>query len=139
MAALMDVISSMIFGSTLFMIILTSNQIASETQATYNGDMLVQELLTNTAQLVEGEFRNMGFNVPQSLPAIKRADSTAISFLCDIDRNGTIDTVKYTLGEASELSGTPNELDRLLKRQINGGVVLSVGAVTIFRLAYLTR
>jgi hypothetical protein len=139
MAAFLDVISSMIFGATLFMIILTSNEIATETQTTYNGDMLVQEMLTNTAQLLEGEFRNMGFNVPQSLPSITRADSTAISYLSDIDRDGTIDTVKYSLGNINELDATPNEIDRLLKRQLNNEPVFSVGAVTVFRLAYLTR
>jgi hypothetical protein len=138
MAALMDVISSMIFGSTLFMIILTSNDIATETQATYNGDMMVQEMLTGTAQLIEGEFRNMGYNVPQTVASITHADSTGISFLLDLDRNGTIDTVKYTLGDTTELSGTPNELDRFLKRQVNGGTVLKVGVVTVFHLTYLT-
>jgi hypothetical protein len=138
MAALMDVISSMIFGSTLFMIILTSNDIATETQATYNGDMMVQEMLTGTAQLIEGEFRNMGYNVPQTVASITHADSTGISFLLDLDRNGTIDTVKYTLGDITELSGTPNELDRFLKRQVNGGTVLKVGVVTVFHLTYLT-
>lgn len=139
MAAILDVISSMLFGGTLFMIILTSNEIATETQATYNGDMFVQELLTNTAQLVEGEFRNMGFNVPQVLPSITRADSTAISFLTDLDRDGTIDTVKYTLGNITELPETPNELDCLLKRQVNNDPVMSVGAVTVFHLSYLTK
>lgn len=139
MTALIDVISSMIFGGTLFLIILTANDVAYETQSTHNGDMLVQELLTNTAQLVEGEFRNMGYGVPEREPSIRYADQTAVSFLTDVDRDGTVDTVKYSLGDILELADTENELDRFLKRQVNNGPVMNVGAVTVFRLAYLTR
>jgi len=49
MSALLDIIGSLLFGGTILMIILTANEIAAETQATHSGDMLVQELLTNTA------------------------------------------------------------------------------------------
>jgi hypothetical protein len=139
MTAIIDIIASMIFGGTLFLIILTANDVAYETQSTHNGDMLVQELLTNTAQLVEGEFRNMGYGVPERESTIRYAAQTAVSFLCDVDRDGIVDTVKYWLGDTLELADTENELDRFLKRQINGGPVLNVGAVTVFRLAYLTR
>ena len=139
MSALFDVIASMLFGGTLFMIVLTANDIATENQSTYNGDMLVQEMLTSTAQLVEGEFRNMGFGVPEHQRTITYADSTAISFLCDLNRDGNIDTLKYTLGGTDELLDTQNEMDRFLKRKVNTGQIMSVGAVTTFKLRYHTR
>jgi hypothetical protein len=139
MAALLDVIASILFGGTLMMIILTANDIAAESQATHSGDMLVQELLTNTAQLVEGELRNMGFGVPEGEATVLRAEESRIHFLADIDRDGVVDTMKYSLGDTTEMRDTQNELDRPLKRQINGGAVLSVGSVTTFRLRYLTR
>ncbi len=139
MTALIDVISSMIFGGTMFLIILTANDVAYETQSTHNGDMLVQELLTHTAQLVEGEFRNMGYGVPERDYSIRFAAQTAVAFLYDVDRDGTVDTVKYWLGDIAELVDTENELDRFLKRQVNNGPVMNVGAVTVFRLLYLTR
>jgi hypothetical protein len=139
MSALLDIIGSLLFGSTILMIILTANDIAAETQATHSGDMLVQELLTNTAQLVEGELRNMGFGVPEREQTIMRAEESRIHFLCDIDRNGTVDTIKYSVGDTTELADTQNELDRMLKRQINGEATMNVGAVTTFRLRYMTR
>jgi len=139
MSALLDIIGSLLFGGTILMIILTANEIAAETQATHSGDMLVQELLTNTAQLVEGELRNMGFGVPEREQTIMRAEESRIHFLSDIDRNGVVDTVKYSVGDTTELADTQNEIDRLLKRQINGEINMSVGAVTVFRLRYLTR
>jgi hypothetical protein len=139
MSVLLDIIGSLLFGGTILMIILTANDIAAETQATHSGDMLVQELLTNTAQLVEGELRNMGFGVPEREQTIMRAEESRIHFLCDIDRNGVIDTVKYSVGDTTELAETQNEIDRLLKRQVNNQTTMNVGAVTTFRLRYMTR
>jgi hypothetical protein len=139
MSALFDVIASMLFGGTLFMIVLSANDIAAENQSTYNGDMMVQEMLTSTAQLVEGEFRNMGFGVPDNQRTITFADSTSINFLSDLNRDGNIDTLKYSLGGTDELLDTQNEMDRFLKRKVNGGQTMNVGAVTTFRLKYQTR
>jgi hypothetical protein len=138
MSALFDVIASMLFGGTLFMIVLSANDIAAENQSTYNGDMMVQEMLTCTAQLVEGEFRNMGFGVPENQRTITLADSTSINFLSDLNRDGNIDTIKYSLGGTDELLDTQNEMDRFLKRKVNGGQMMNVGAVTTFKLQYRT-
>jgi hypothetical protein len=138
MSALFDVIASMLFGGTLFMIVLSANDIAAENQSTYNGDMMVQEMLTSTAQLVEGEFRNMGFGVPDNQRTITLADSTSINFLSDLNRDGNIDTIKYSLGSTDELLDTQNEMDRFLKRKVNNGTIMNVGAVTTFKLQYLT-
>ena len=140
MAAIIDVIASMIFGGTLFLIVLSANGIATETQATYHGDMLVQEVLTGTAQMLEGELRNMGFGIPENERTITRADSTSISFLMDMGRDGGVpDTITYSLGTVGELSDTQNELDRFLKRKVNTDPVLNVGTVTTFSLKYFTR
>jgi hypothetical protein len=140
MATIIDIVTSMIFGGTLFMIVLNANGIATETQTVYHGDMLVQEVLTGTAQMLEGELRNMGFGVPENEKTITFADSTGINFLVDLGRDGGVpDTVKYSIGPVSELSDTPNELDRFLKRKVNNEPVLQVGAVTTFRLRYYTH
>ena len=140
MAAIIDVVASMIFGGTLFIIVLSANGIATENQATYHGDMLVQEFLTGTAQMLEGELRNMGFGIPENERTITRADSTTISFLMDMGRDGGVpDTLTYSLGPISELNDTQNELDRFLKRKVNTEPLLNVGAVTTFALKYFTR
>jgi hypothetical protein len=139
MASIIDIIASMLFGSMLFMIVLTSNEIASETQTVYSGDMLVQEMLTSTVQLMEGEFRNMGYGIPTHERTILTADTSQIKFLTDIDRVGAVDTVTYSLGSASELNETQNELDRFLYRKVNTTAAMRVGVVTVFRLLYYTQ
>ncbi len=139
MSSMLDIVFSMVLGSVLLLIVINANNIAGESWSVYNGNMLVQEILIGTAQLVEGEFRNMGFGVPSDVPVIRLADSTRIKFLSDIDRNGTIDTVYYFEGDTAELSTTENEMDRFLHRQVNNGPVQSVGTVTRFTLSYISH
>ena len=140
MAAIMDILVSFVIGGTLLLIILTANDIAAENNAVYNGDELVQEMLVSTAQVLEGELRNMGFGVAETVATIIRADSTTIWFLCDLGRDGPpVDVVKYYTGPTSELNHTQNPNDRLLHRQVNGGTVSAIGTVTMFNLSFITQ
>ncbi len=139
MQLLLDYIGSVIIGAALLMIVLNANEMVSETQSVYNGDMLVQEMLVQTAHLLEGEFRNMGLGVPEESNSILNADTSSMRFLYDIDRNGTPDTIQYFAGKPEEMLGTQNELDRPLYRKVNSGARHAVGVVTVFHLRYLTR
>jgi hypothetical protein len=96
-------------------------------------------MLTGTVQMVEGELRNIGFGLPSYQPSIKLADSTSMTFLSDTDRDGTVDTVRYSIGLTNELASTPNELDCFLKRSLNNQPVEKIGVVTVFKLRYFTQ
>lgn len=139
MHSLVDLLGSMILGGALLGIILNANDIAAENQSMYNGDMLVQEMLVQTAHLIEGEFRNMGLGVLENEKTILYADTSAIAFLYDIDRNGTPDTIRYYTGGVDELPGTQNDLDRPLHRRVNGNPRASIGVVTVFHLRYIDQ
>ena len=139
MNSLLDIVFAMILGTALLLIIINANNLAGESWSIYNGNMLVQEILIGTAQLVESEFRNMGFNVPDNEIVVIQADSNQIRFRYDVDKDGVVDTVHYWEGDTSELSPTENEMDRLLHRRVNSGAVQSVGTVTRFTLEYLTQ
>jgi len=135
----MDYVNAVLIGGMLMLNVLSANEVATETHSTFNGDVLVQEMLITTAQFVEGEFRNIGFGVPELERVVLSADSSALSFLIDLDRDGgTLDTVRYWLGSVDELSKTMNPNDRYLRRRVNGGAPSSPGVVTQFRLRYLT-
>jgi hypothetical protein len=139
MGTVIDLLASTLFGGVLLIIILNANEIAAENHSKYNGDQLVQEMLVSTARLIEGEFRNMGYGVPDTITTVRNADTSRISFLCDLGRDGGyLDTVKYRLGPTSELLSTKNELDRYLYRSVNTADPLKVGVVTIFQLHYMT-
>jgi hypothetical protein len=139
MQSFFDYLSSIVLGGAMLGIILNANDIAAENQSLYNGDMLVQEMLVQTAHLLEGEFRNMGVGVSENEKTILLADTSSIVFLYDISRNGIVDTIRYVTGQTSDLPGTQNELDRPLFRRVNSNQNATVGVVTVFRLRYLDR
>jgi hypothetical protein len=139
MQYVLDYLAAAILGSVLLLIMVTATDTAAESHSLYNGDALVQEMLVQTAALLEGELRNMGVGVPENAKTVLWADTTKIRFLYDINRVGTPDTVEYSLGATSEMLGTPNELDRPLYRRVNSGTRLVVGAVTAFGFRYLTK
>ena len=98
MSVILDVIISMIMGGMLLLNILRAQDIVAENTSEYQGDVLVQEMLITQVQYIEGEFRNMGYGVPPGKQTILAADTSSITFLTDLDRDGTLDTLTYSLG-----------------------------------------
>lgn len=139
MATLLDIIMAMFIGSILLLSIFNANFLMYEHSTVLSGDVLVQELLIQTAQIVEGEFRNMGVGVEEERATVLMALDTAIVFLSDVDRNGTPDTIRYFLGPTSALSQTQNSMDRFLHRKLNNNPTQSIGIVTQFRLRYFSQ
>ncbi len=140
MSDILDYISSILMGGMLTLNVLTVNEIANETYSVYQGDMSVQEMLVTSVQVMEGEFRNMGFGVPENERTVLDADTSSVTFLTDLNRDGApLDTVRYFLGSIDELSYTQNVLDRYVYRTVNGVNGLKVGVVTTFRFRYLAR
>lgn len=139
MQYILDYIGAAILGSALLLIILSATDTAAESQSVYNGDALVQEILVQTAFLLEGELRNMGVGVPESQPTILCADTSSIRFLYDVNRDAVADTVEYFTGTVGDFASTQNDLDRPLFRSVNNGNALTVGSVTVFRFRYITR
>ena len=137
---MMDILFAMVLGGVLLLVVISANSIIAESQATTNGDVLVQEMLTSVAEIVEGEIRNMGFGAPENVPSVVLADTSDIRFIIDLDKDPIteVDTVEYFLGDTTELRKTPNPHDRLLYRRVNGGAAEPKGAVTMFHLQYLT-
>ncbi|MBI4546477.1 MAG: hypothetical protein HY707_00745 [Ignavibacteriae bacterium] len=139
MASMIDIILAFTLGGILLIIILNANDVASTHASLLNGDMLVQQMLVSITQILEGEIRNMGFNVPVGSPAIINANDTLITFLSDLYADGTTDTVGYYLGSLSELQQTQHDSDRLLHRKVNSDPAFSLGAVTRFSLRYFSQ
>jgi hypothetical protein len=138
MSTIMDVLISMFLGGILVLNVLDAQDIMAEDTSTYQGDVLVQEMLITQVQYIEGEFRNMGYGLAPGLQTIVAAGDSSISFLTDLGRDGTIDTLRYSLGPTSELAATQNEMDRYIHRQVNSAPYTTPAVVTYFHLRYLT-
>jgi hypothetical protein len=139
MAVMLDILISMTMGSILLLTIMNAGNVINESSQLMNDQVVVQKMLISNAQLVESEFRNMGMGVPEADATVLAATDTSITFLSDLDRDGTPEQLKYWAGPTSELAATQNEQDRLLHRQVNNGPVGSIGTVTKFSLKYFSQ
>lgn len=139
MAMILDLIISMSIGGVLLLSIMNAGHVINENSQLLNDQVIVQKILISNAQLVEGEFRNMGMGVPEGDQTVLAATDTSITFLSDLDRDGTTEQVSYWVGPVSERASSQNELDRLLHRQVNGGQSYSIGTVTRFSLKYFSQ
>ena len=137
MTSYLDIMGSFLIGGLLLLTVFNLN--ADLMDRSYGGslDLIAQEHAASIAELIEYDFRKIGFGVDDSTAAIISADSSRITFWSDIDADSAIDSVRYFLGDVSEASSTPNPLDRVLYRLVNGEPERDVNlGVTNFALTY---
>jgi hypothetical protein len=141
-STLIDILGSMIVGGMLLMILFRLNDAAVENTFNYGGDLIVQQNLVEVVQLLEYDFRKIGYckdweKIPDPTKAILSADSTSINFITDVDSDEDVDTVHYYLGSRDSLLSTPNPNDRILYRVVNHDPPAGANlGVTQFRLLY---
>lgn len=141
-STLIDILGSTIIGGMLLMILLRLNDASVQNTYVYGGDLMVQQNLVEVVRLLEHDFRKIGFckdwqQIPDQTQSIIAADSNSISFLTDIDSDGTVDTMKYYTGDPSELPGTANPRDKMLYRVVNNATPVGTNlGVTQFSLLY---
>ena len=141
-STLIDIFGSTIIGSILFLILLRLNDASVENTYMNGGELIVQQNLVEAVQLIEYDFRKIGYcadwtKIPDPSKAIISADSSSIDFLTDVDSDGNVDTMHYYLGDASELTETPNPDDKLLYRVINDATPRGSNlGITQFKMVY---
>jgi hypothetical protein len=140
-AALFDLVGSVIIGGVLLITLFKVNDNATRNTYGFSGELVVQENLVTSVEVLEYDFRKIGycedpFAIPNTKRAILYADSTDITYLTDVDFDGIPDTMRYYLGPPSELTGTPNPDDRMLYQEINGNTAGVNLGITLFKIKY---
>ncbi len=141
-STILDILASIVMGGILLTTVLRLSDSAAEKTYNYSGELSLQQNLATIAQVIEYDFRKMGYcanwqNFPDPTKAIAQADSSSIKFYTDINNDGNIDSIRYYLGPTSELSNTPNPRDRLLYRVVNTNTPTEVNlGITQFYLIY---
>jgi len=118
--ATLDIIGSFVLGGLLLITVLNLETTLVETSYRNTLQLITQESLAELVDLIQYDFRKMGYGVPDPTTSIRTMRSDEIEFLADVDEDGTIDTVRYAVSDTSLARMTPNPNDRLLYRQING-------------------
>ncbi len=139
MTTLMDIIFASFLGGVITLLTLNENMVLRETWTSYNSQVIVQQTLISTAQLLEGELRNMGSGIPNGVETITEAEDTCISFKMTLrpDPGLLPSAIKYYTGSHSELATVDNPNVRYLYRQQDGGNPQVIGMVTQFLVKYI--
>lgn len=118
MGSHLDIIGSFILAGLLmvsFAVFMGDRQ-AGELEA--NNQVMAQTSMSDVSSLMLFDIRKAGYRVPVGTNPFKICEPNRLSFLGDIDNNGTVDTVTYRF--ATPVTTTPNPADSLLYRTVNG-------------------
>lgn len=123
-STLIDLAGSIMIGGLLLLILFKLNDATVENNYVYGGEAIAQANLVEVVQLVEHDFRKIGYckdweKIPDPSKSILKATQNSITFLTDENNDGNIDTISYYLGSVNELTKTPNPNDKMLYRVVN--------------------
>jgi hypothetical protein len=147
-SSLIDIIGSFVVAGLLFIMGLQLNAQANETTLVYNGNAILQSNLTTLVDILETDFRRIGYckdwtKIANPNLSIRIADSDRIRFLTDLTTSaypygdGNLDSITYYVGPTSELTSTPNPNDRYLYRRLNNTTPYPINlGVTQFAFKY---
>ncbi len=136
MWSLLDIITAAFIGAILILMIMGVIFYIQSSSHEVNYASITQMNLKEIVEVIDHDIVKIGYRV--STQKILFADSTRLIFRSDIDNNGKIDTLGYFLGNASELTSTPNPYDRILYRKENDRPlnVSKLGIVVDFKFTY---
>jgi len=121
MSVILDILGSTIIGGIIILMLMNFSTFQSNTAITSNSELQMQQNAKTLAEILNHDFRKIGFNYDNT--AFAQADSERISFYSDIDRNGTVDSVTFFIGNPSEVTSTTNPRDRILYRVVNNDTI----------------
>ncbi len=144
-STLIDIMGATIIGGILLIMVNSLNERAVGNNITYGSDKLLQMEVVQLADLIETDFRKIGYceipsKVSDSMNVIISADTSQIKFITDLNRDGNLDTLEYSVSSTAVLSNTKNPRDRILYRKLSAypyEKTLDVSSnITLFYLRY---
>ncbi|MGA9116783.1 MAG: hypothetical protein WB626_08415 [Bacteroidota bacterium] len=138
MQHLLDLVGAIVIGGLIMLLLIGYNANLVQTSSTMGFTLREQENLSAATEVLEFDFRKMGYRVADSIK-VTLADTARITFRTDLDNNGALDSIRYYLGSVpSRASG--NRQVRTLYRVVNNRTPYPVHTgIRQFRLWYLDR
>jgi hypothetical protein len=138
MNILIDIIGAVIICGLLMLTIFAVNGNVSSFTLKNQMDLVSEENLSTMATMIDSDLRKIGYGWGNPSTAIipGSCDSTRISFRSDIDNNGAVEIVSYSIGTTSQLGATLNPRDFKLIRQAGNQQTSAALGLTTFRLKY---
>lgn len=134
MSMLLDIFGSVVIAGLLFIMMVRLNLFSSQTSYISDSELKLQTNTKTLAEILDYDLRKIGYRHEGT--AIILADSTHLTFMADIDSNGTAEEVEYFVGDSTEATGTLNPSDIILKRTIDGGNLMSGSSLNLVKLKF---
>jgi len=134
MEKLLDIVGASILWSFVLLIMIQVNSQMNDYSFQSLNNSVTQMDAVELGKIIEHDFPKAGNLISGDKVII--ADSNAVKFYFDNNLDGTRDSLKYYLGNTSELASTPNPNDRPVYRRINNSTSV-VGSISDFTIKYL--
>jgi hypothetical protein len=135
MATWLDIIGSVLIGTLIIFLIMKLNYQVSTNSSEISSNGMVQSYLTTIGTVMENDFYKIGYRV-SGANKLNNASLKQFSFNGDVDTNGTVDSVRYYLGDSTQAKKTKNPNDKPLYRVLNGAAPIKVGTVRDCNFTY---
>jgi hypothetical protein len=134
---MLDIIGSIIIGGVVMLMVLNVNTNYVTLQGKQTLSKVVQTNATTAAEVLEYDFRKIGYRVTDSLK-LKVVTSDKITALGDFDDNGVVDSLTYYIDNITPVYSSPNNTNiRMLYRVFNNQPAMPINlGFTQFRLWY---
>jgi hypothetical protein len=136
MNILLDIIGAVIICGLLMLTIFAVNGNVSSFTMKNQMDLVSEESLTTMANMLDSDLRKIGYGVSTPWTAIAVCDQTHLSFYSDINNDGGIELVQYSIGTTSQMGKTLNPRDFKLIRQVGNQTISAALGLTTFRFKY---
>jgi hypothetical protein len=136
MGVLLDLVGSFIVGGLLLLTILNVNVGVNQQSIQNEMSINVQENMVELVSEIEYDFRKIGYGLSNPALAIVRADTSSLKFLSDLNNDGILDSVMYSLSATNQMLETCNPRDRRLTRKVNTQSVNSSLGVVSFKMRF---
>ncbi|MEJ2506729.1 MAG: hypothetical protein P8Y81_10770 [Ignavibacteriaceae bacterium] len=117
MNILLDLLGSTIIGGLLISMLINFNIFQSNTSFASDSELQLQQNAKTLAEILNYDLRKIGYGYDST--AVTVADSEKITFYSDIDKNGAVDQITYTISDTSDAYFTTNPEDVILYRIVN--------------------
>lgn len=135
MSSLLDIVQSIFIGGMIFFMLILFNEKMRNVSDDLVSNNIVQSNAIEISNILEYDLLKIGYN-ESSEEIVIAAKKDSIGFLSDIDNNGKVDSVFYSVTDSSEVLETENINDKKLLRKLNNEQPKIIGKLTDFEITY---
>jgi len=127
-------VTSFIIGGFLLLSVMKLNTAVMSNSAQSTMDLTAKTNVETLSEIISFDLRKIGYN--NTGISVYAASSVRLSFVGDLDNDGTVDSVIWQADTSVSLPATENPADFPVYRIVNGDTTSFFTSTTVFELSY---